>query len=161
MHGTLYKPLPYGSEELDRLDASEKARLERLGGASAFGRYLGSLLSVFRAWKPSGARLHVSELMRARNEAPIEAWESTTIGWKTAEPLLRELAEAMEWPNYHFLPNDPVASVFLPSVNEFAAKEYLCSVRQLIQSSFEDEVLIELISSNSTVEQMLSRILTS
>lgn len=148
-------PLPYHFDTLRSLFEAENNQQDAIESAPLFRRIFSRFCSIWKPWKPSNERKHVESLLNSRKIAPATYWDNSTVDWVAAEPFLRALAQFMEWPNCHFLPNDPIASAFLPCVNEFANEEFMNSVRRISRVPVKDSMLRDLIESEKTIYDLI------
>jgi len=76
-----------------------------LGLASMFG------LIVFHQWNGRGTAKRLAEQLARRVSFPAEAWGSGERA-EFAAAVGRVVAEEIGWPNWHFLPEDPLEAIF-------------------------------------------------
>jgi hypothetical protein len=109
---------------------------------------------------PSGERLVVETQLKLRTHFPAEAWAEFGVDSKQVEHLLKRLAVCQDWPNHHFLPTDPLASLCcIEGLNDFGPLEFLIDLGRALNTTIPPDKMRDAIARDATLAEFMTECL--
>jgi len=87
------------------------------------------LPKVLQPWKPTKQRISIEKQLESRSGFPFYDWVHCGMNVNFVVPILKLVAQEMEWPNYFFLPNDPLSLVCVEGCNELGFSFVLAALK--------------------------------
>lgn len=96
------------------LKYSDLASLMKLSRIERFSILCGSLLRKIGCFLfiDSPERLFLEKQLKSRGCFPVASWDSVELDIDFVKYVLSQIADCFFWPNYNFIPNDPLNLVF-------------------------------------------------
>ncbi len=121
-----YSPLrPATASEIAEVDRANTEKRNRL-----WNRLYRTCGLVW--WEESANRMAVRAQLLARREYPSWQWQGTPLEPDLTERILKLIKATYEWPNHHFIPNDPMGLVLQEGTNDFADAEFFADAYDLL-----------------------------
>jgi hypothetical protein len=86
--------------------------------------------------------------LEERQEFPSQFWRDYP---DTTERLLKLVAEHVEWPNHHFIPDDPFGFLLVSAWDDMPWWELHCHIKQHIPILIDGDGILEIARESRTV----------
>jgi len=103
-------------------------------------------------------RKSVETQLRRRKIFPATAWERVNCPIGRVERILALLQKRMNWPNCHFLPDDPITLALMEEYDEYASYEFFLDIQDELGAKFSNEEIEELCSLGHTLSELIEAI---
>ena len=151
-----YAPLPYRVAHFLQQESSSLEN-EKRGVSNPIAILAHIIRSSATGFIPSGERLVVEAQLKQRTRFPAEAWCEFAVQSKQVEQLLKLLADCQDWPNHHFLPSDPLASLCcIEGLNDFGPLEFLIDLGRALNTTIPPDRLRNAIVRDATLGEFMT-----
>jgi len=154
-----YAPLPYHAAHFLQQEYSS-AENKPQGVPNPIAALAGKFRSSWTRYIPSGERLVVEAQLKQRTRFPAEAWAEMGADSNQVEHLLKCLAVCQDWPNHHFLPTDPLASLCcIEGLNDFGPLEFLIDLERALNATIPPDKMRDAIAKDATLAEFMTECL--
>ncbi|MBI1322350.1 hypothetical protein GC170_04065 [bacterium] len=141
-----YKPLFIDPE-------AERFQLSRI---QTFSRWLHKYIPLRIYYELPYGRRSLESQLKSRSSAPVNEWDTISIPYRMAKPILDVISVELNLPNAHFIPEDPVEIALIEDYDDFPLLWLYAGFKELMKLSVEfDEFRHFLVNEATNIESLV------
>lgn len=124
-------------------------------------RWLRSHIFRIHIYRLPYGRRSLEAQLQSRTTEPRSEWESANIPYESARPILQAIAHALNLPNGHYLPSDPVILAIITDYDVFPSLSIRDALEDALGHDVDHDELCATLDDDATMESVVRYLIRS